>query len=806
MATDGATDVGAAASAAAAAAPPATEASVSAALLQSLMAQMQAMQEQQRQHMEQMQRDQRVFYDSVFRVTVEEKREKADKGDLEGESDEDLSGDEKDAADIIQKIERNPLIERKAFIRLPVFTNKSEDYENWRFIVRGVLDTVPMMKKHLDKVEEEALKPANLHRLVIDMRAYADLEWDPTDDPDRYQQCLLMQKLSEGVYTCLQSLVSGPLVTMLRNLEGAGPSRGFEAWARLLRDYKGENGPRLLRLADAIFCPKRVKVAEVQAAMETFESLTQQFQTGEGVQLGQTLKVFGLLRLLPVEMAQDFLRYKGTIGMSYTETRKWVLDQVVVRREEVTKSLNKLEELTEPYCQPCGQGKGDKEWSEMSPEEQEAAYTELLAFRKGGKGGGDSAPFEGYCNYCGAWGHRLAQCRKLDQAMGTKGGSGKGFGKEGGTKGKGNTKGNQFGGHNFGGNGFGKSSGKGPYKGWNGAGGKGGIKGAKGLGSLVDQLMQPDAGAAGGSGWCGTYGSVPMQSLTSRLRHSPPGLGDKVTNKYEPLAEEELGEPEEEGARQQWPDLGAAPVRPERANSRWEKVARKKWRTVTFDEELEAAAQDAKEEAQKEEERKNKVKGKIGAEIGGSAKSGKGECKPLCPFMVRELAQEIEQNAPREGQSQQLMPLASPTYKEERDGWTLIKACMDSGAHVSALPLNAVQGYAVKPSAGQLRGQYFVDASGGELPNEGEQVLPTCSNEGVWTQQVWQVADITRPLNAISDECDKGQLVIFGKSGGLCLNVLNGERRYFPRVGGSYEMDMWIPPVHQAQGFVRQGA
>ena len=85
-------------------------------------------------------------------------------------------------------------------------------------------------------------------------------------------------------------------------------------------------------------------------------------------------------------------------------------------------------------------------------------------------------------------------------------------------------------------------------------------------------------------------------------------------------------------------------------------------------------------------------------------------------------------------------------------------------------------------------------ASAEEVANEGEQVLPTLSNEGVATEQKWQIAEIARPLCSVGEECDKEQLVVFGKTGGMCINLLDNTCRYFPRTpSGAYEMDMWFP-------------
>ena len=85
-------------------------------------------------------------------------------------------------------------------------------------------------------------------------------------------------------------------------------------------------------------------------------------------------------------------------------------------------------------------------------------------------------------------------------------------------------------------------------------------------------------------------------------------------------------------------------------------------------------------------------------------------------------------------------------------------------------------------------------------------MLPTVSNEGVVTDQRWQVADLVRPLCSIAEECDKNQWVCFNRYGGLILSLETGQVRHFTGRDGSYEIDMWVPPSSPSvSGFPRQG-
>ena len=69
----------------------------------------------------------------------------------------------------------------------------------------------------------------------------------------------------------------------------------------------------------------------------------------------------------------------------------------------------------------------------------------------------------------------------------------------------------------------------------------------------------------------------------------------------------------------------------------------------------------------------------------------------------------------------------------------------------------------------------------------------------------YQVAEVARPLNAVSEICDgggdTGQVVIFGKRGGIIYNPETGSETSFAREGGIYTLEFWVKP----QGFTRQG-
>ena len=141
------------------------------------------------------------------------------------------------------------------------------------------------------------------------------------------------------------------------------------------------------------------------------------------------------------------------------------------------------------------------------------------------------------------------------------------------------------------------------------------------------------------------------------------------------------------------------------------------------------------------------------------------------------------------------------------DGWLKIVGVMDSGASESVAPPSMAPQYPVTPSQGSLVGQQYMAANAGGDPidNLGEKVLDIVMEDGRESTIKYQVADVHRPLNSISEICDAGgdygQVVVFGRAGGAILNLETGVQTPFNREDGVYTMGVWVKP----KGFTRQG-
>ena len=74
----------------------------------------------------------------------------------------------------------------------------------------------------------------------------------------------------------------------------------------------------------------------------------------------------------------------------------------------------------------------------------------------------------------------------------------------------------------------------------------------------------------------------------------------------------------------------------------------------------------------------------------------------------------------------------------------------------------------------------------------GQQKLKVQTNEGRDSRVVYQIAEVSRPLTAVSQTCDNGNWVVYTHHGGFILSCLIGGRTYFDRRGDIYELDLWV--------------
>ena len=129
---------------------------------------------------------------------------------------------------------------------------------------------------------------------------------------------------------------------------------------------------------------------------------------------------------------------------------------------------------------------------------------------------------------------------------------------------------------------------------------------------------------------------------------------------------------------------------------------------------------------------------------------------------------------------------------EKHPGWVRIESVMDSGACAPVAPPSMAPTVPTRPSPGSEAGREFSCANGSPLANLGEQEIDAIMDDGMTAKMLFQLADVSRPLLSVSAICDKGNRVLFGRGGGVVINVLTGQEIPFQRRGGVYTLGFWL--------------
>ena len=139
--------------------------------------------------------------------------------------------------------------------------------------------------------------------------------------------------------------------------------------------------------------------------------------------------------------------------------------------------------------------------------------------------------------------------------------------------------------------------------------------------------------------------------------------------------------------------------------------------------------------------------------------------------------------------------------------WVKVQSIMDTGAAKSVAPPSLACHLPIAETPESRRGAHFQTAGGGKLVNQGERTVPCWTNVGQAVEMKYSIADVVRPLNAVSQICDRGNEVTFTAEGGYIWNKATNNVVEFPRERGVYVLDTWLQMPRESvkeSGFTRQ--
>ena len=128
-------------------------------------------------------------------------------------------------------------------------------------------------------------------------------------------------------------------------------------------------------------------------------------------------------------------------------------------------------------------------------------------------------------------------------------------------------------------------------------------------------------------------------------------------------------------------------------------------------------------------------------------------------------------------------------------GWRKLSMAVDSGACESVIDAEEeVPGYEIKETRASKSGLTYASATGEEIPNLGEVVVPMLTRENTKRSMKLQAATVTRALASVKRICEAGHAVVFDQACSFTFNKETGEVNSLREEGGNYMLDVWVPP------------
>ena len=124
-----------------------------------------------------------------------------------------------------------------------------------------------------------------------------------------------------------------------------------------------------------------------------------------------------------------------------------------------------------------------------------------------------------------------------------------------------------------------------------------------------------------------------------------------------------------------------------------------------------------------------------------------------------------------------------------------VEAIVDSGAVNSVTPKGLFKAE-LKPSPMSRAGKRYRGPDGSPIPNLGQQDIAFVTDDGQRCGLTMQVADVERPLIAVSHLSEAGNDVMLGKRGGKIVNLKTGQTTNIERKGNLYVLKMLLPAEH----------
>ncbi len=146
---------------------------------------------------------------------------------------------------------------------------------------------------------------------------------------------------------------------------------------------------------------------------------------------------------------------------------------------------------------------------------------------------------------------------------------------------------------------------------------------------------------------------------------------------------------------------------------------------------------------------------------------------------------------PRDYCPEELLEVNAVGMGEEYHADGMSQITIDSGAAVSVIPKGFASEFPVHKDEHTGK-RHFRAADGGRIADLGVQKVDVTTSTGDKRVMTFRVANVTKPLCAVSQVCAKGNRVIFDSAGSYIEHKATGKRTPLREQNGVYVLDVWL--------------
>ena len=128
---------------------------------------------------------------------------------------------------------------------------------------------------------------------------------------------------------------------------------------------------------------------------------------------------------------------------------------------------------------------------------------------------------------------------------------------------------------------------------------------------------------------------------------------------------------------------------------------------------------------------------------------------------------------------------------------------VDSGAADHVMPVGWLIMFIVLKSIGSIKGVHYVAADGTRIANVGQQLIRFMTIDGTWTEIMFQLAAIHKPLISVSKLNETGYKVVFDEDKSYILHKKTKRVIHMRKERGVFVIDAYVSK-NPSQGFKGQ--